>query len=315
MNNCGSGYYSLNVEVYEYSVHGGCPFVCPWNGTSYVADNNLLPGSEQSHGTDVGDYYMLEQPLVPAYAGQYLSTYPLRISEFENEHSYLDQVRLTAVDASNDTKVAVTPTGEILTYQHPQPPIMAIDQNGKDWYEPLSFIDGNRYQSKVGDCLNLYFGSVSARNAKLVLREDPIRPIKDSIHVQLLMLNGSWIQIADIPGRENMSTDILDLSGYVQTASTPLEVRLYFTAVHRVDFVGLDTTPQTKVKISPALLISAVHSVDGNVWPQLILADGNYAQLTPGQQITLTFLLPSANSAQTRTFVLFVKGHYFTING
>jgi hypothetical protein len=127
------------------------------------------------------------------------------------------------------------------------------------------------------------------------------------------MTNGSWTEISDIPGRVNWATDILELSPYLQPTSTPLTVRLYFTAEHRIDYVGLDTTPQANVQTSQALPVSALHSQDGNVLPLLILKDGHYAELTPGQYITITFLLPTQNSTKARTFILFLNGHYFTI--
>ena len=92
-----------------------------------------------------------------------------------------------------------------------------------------------------------------------------------------------------------------------------LVVKLSFTAVHKLDFVGVDMTPPAGAKVSQAMLTSAVNSVYGNVWSQLILSDDVYAQLTPGQHITLSFLLPSVDATQTRTFIFSVKGHYYTM--
>jgi len=292
----------------------GCPFVSAWNDATYAIDDNILPSSEKSNGTDVKDYYKMEQPLVPTHVSQVYSAYSLQVSEFEYEHSYLDQVKLCAVDHGKNVSVGVSPTGQILTYQDPQPPTLALDDSGRDVLQTLSSIDDNYYQSKSGGYLTFCFGDVMASNAKLILREDPLgpRPIKDSIHVQLLANNGSWLEMADIPGRVNWATDILDLSSNLQTAHDPLTMRLYFTAVHRVDYVALDTTPQTNTQTRQALLVSAVHSAYGNVLPQLKLDDGHYAQLTPGQQITLTFQLPTLAPSQIRTFILYSEGHYFT---
>jgi len=47
--NC-SGKYELEVTTYY---GGGCPFLYAWNGQDYVIDNNLLPTSARSSGTDV----------------------------------------------------------------------------------------------------------------------------------------------------------------------------------------------------------------------------------------------------------------------
>jgi hypothetical protein len=309
----GSGIYKLTVG--DVSGGGGCPFVCPWNGLGYAVDNNLLSRAESSNGSDVQDYYMFQQPIVPNYTNPCFSIYSLKISEFENEHDYLNQIKLYSIDHDKSLNVGVSPAGQILTYQNPQPPLVALDQNGRDWTQTVSTIDNNYYQSAPGDCLTLYFGQMNVSNAKLVLRNDPPGPPrKESIHIQLLMTNGSWIEVADIPGRENMTTDILDLSPYLQTMYKPLEARLYFTVIHRVDYVGLDTTPQATVQTTQALMISAMHSVYGNVLPKLILNDTQYAELTPRQQITLTFLLPAQNPTQTRTFMIYIEGHYYTIH-
>lgn len=152
--------------------------------------------------------------------------------------------------------------------------------------------------------------SGSSLCAKLVLREDLM---KDSIHVHPLSVDGSWLQISDISGRINCATDLVDLSPYLQNACNPLVIRLHFTATHRIDYVGLDTTPEVDSKITQALLVSAVHSAYGNVWLQLLLGDGTYTELMPNQQITLTFMLPTVNAGQVRTFTFCVEGHYYTI--
>ena len=238
------GFYTLWFDE-EYPFGGGCPYVCSWNGTQYVADNNLLPKSETSNGSDVQDYYRLEQSLVPSYSNPLFSIYSVQISEFEHEHSSIDQVKLYSVGHNPNTNVAVSPTGQMLTYQDPRPPIFAEDQSGRDWLQTLSSVDGNYYQSAPNDYLTLCFGQVNSLNAKLVLREDLM---KDSIHVQLLTTNGLWTEVSDIPGRVNWATDIVNLSPLLQTAWNPLTVRLYFTAYHRIDYVGLDTTPQAKSK-------------------------------------------------------------------
>jgi len=134
--------YDLSYEVTMKSDHtlkacfnwlggggpgGGCPFVSTWTGTDYVLDNNLLLASEASNGTNVVDYYVLQQPLVPDVDG----IYRLLLSEFENEHDFFDHVQLIAVDHSSDVNVAVSPYGEALTYTEPSPPVSAIDDNKK----------------------------------------------------------------------------------------------------------------------------------------------------------------------------------------
>ena len=106
-------------------------------GSQYVIDNNLLPASEGSNGADVNDYYRLEQKLVPIYEEGFLSLYSLQIREFEHEHTYLDTIKLFAVDHDPNIKVGVTLDGQILTYEDPVPPISAVNSRGENVLTPL----------------------------------------------------------------------------------------------------------------------------------------------------------------------------------
>jgi len=293
---------------------GGCPFVSAWNGTQYVVDNNLLRDSARGNGTEVEDYYRLEQDLVPFYEGYSRSYYSLQISEFQQEHSYLDEVDFFAVDHDADVNVAVSPTGEILSYQNPHASITAIDENNASWLDELSEIDGEYYEGYNGSYVILNFGEVNSSDAKLLMRTDPppdSPPIKRSIHVQGLNSSESWVDVVSIIPRTYWATDIIDLSDYLPSDGE-LVVRLYFTDNHRVDFVGLDTTPQAEIEVEDANLLLAYHSDEGFVTSELRIDDDIYAELVPSQQITLLFSAAKPD-AEARTFIFYVKGYYYTI--
>jgi hypothetical protein len=294
----------------------GCPFVYVWNGQQYVIDNNLLPTSEASNQTDVEDYYKLERTLVPTYEGDWFSFYSLRIREFENEHAYLDQVKLLAVDHESDVHIAVSSNGNVLTYRDPIAPISCIDNDGEDRLSEILQVNGNvsdpttYYYGETGDHLLLNFGPVDSEHAKLILRDDIKCPIC-CIEVQVMDSDGDWHTVAVAAPRNYWSIEAVDLSEYVVEAVDFL-VRLYWTSPHRLDYVGLDLSPQEGIEVHEAQLITAIHSVEGNVKPLLKENDGNYAELTPNQQITLTILLPN-NLNEERTFILYTEGRYETI--
>ena len=289
---------------------GGCPFVYSWNGSQYTIDNNILPASEKNNGADVADYYKLEKTPVPNHEGEYLSLYSFLIKEFEHEHSYIDQAKLLAIDHESNIKAGVSSNGTILTYRNPFPPESATNSLGENLLTPLNRIDGEYYEGFNGDCLMLSFGRVSSQNAKLIMRTDP--PYKVSIHVQVSDSNGNWIDVATIIPRVYWATDIADLSTYLPNPDTDFKVRLYFTATHKIDFVGLDTSPQENYTMISAMPISAIHSTEGNVLSKLILNDQTYTELFPGQEIALKFLLPNCHN-QCRTLVFYTEGRYFTI--
>jgi hypothetical protein len=309
----GRGLYTLDIRI-STSPPGGCPFVSVWNGTTYVLDNNLLAASEVSNRADVDDYYKLEQTLVPKRESKQFSWYSLQICEFENEHSYIDQVKLVAVDHESDTHVAVSPFGEILTYKNPHSPILCLDNEGNDMLEILTLIDDNYYQGYAGNYLLLDFGDLDiSSGAKLVLRadQDPI-PKCPCIHVQVQNEAGEWTNITTICPRVYWATEIIDLSAYLPNPNGNLKIRLYFTAPHKLDYVGLDTTPQANITIRPSLMTSAIHSEKGSVLHELRLNDEVYAELLPSQQIQLTYMAPR-KASEARTFILYTNGHYYTI--
>lgn len=309
----GFGFYTLKVEVHSDSGGGGggCPFVSFWDGTHYVLGNNLLPASEMSNGADVQDYYRLEHAPV-----RNDGKYSFLISEFEQEHSYIDQVKLIAVDHSFDIDIALTSEGEILTYKNPIVPKQCIDNYGGDRLSEICLMDGNvsdpatYFYGKPGDYLILDFGQVNSQNAKLILRDDMLKK-DECVVVQVLDKNGDWQTVTTVLPRAYWSIQAANLSPYIVEGEN-LMVRLFWKSPHRLDFVGLDTTKQDEYEIHHANLVSASHSSQGTVKALLVESDNLYAELVPRQQIQLVFTL-SNNSKEARTFIFYTEGHYYTI--
>lgn len=300
------------LQIYN-SGTGGCPYVYTWNGTDYVIDNNILGDSEVSNGSDVEDFYKLEQSMVPFYSGTRRSVYSLLLGEFENEHSYLDKVRLYAVNHDPDVNIAVTHDGQILTYTNPNSPTSAVDNYGYDWLPSLVEEDDAYYRGFPDDFLLLDFGSLDvSHGAKLVLRANFDWKKDTCIHVQVLNETGGWTDVEVLRTREHWSTLIVDLDGYLPNPDGTLKMRLYFTGIHKIDYVGLDTTPQADITVLKRVAVRATHSTAGDVTPKLLLDDQVYAELLPGEQIELKFIL-SNNDEEARTFITYIEGHYETI--
>jgi len=299
------------ITAYYYVHAQGCPFVSIWNGTKFVIDNNLLANSVTSGGAEVEDYYRLEQNLVPIREHDHSSYYALLLSEFQQEHSYLDQTKLIVADHDSNIKVAVSPFGEILTYQNLNAPVSAIDDESNNHIEEILNIDGSYYEGHNGSYLLLNFGEVDGENAKLVMRADR-PPTKWSIHIQVLDAAENWVDVVAIIPRTYWATEIIDLSTYLPNFTTEFKVRLYFTDNHKVDYVGLDTTPQAQITVQNAQLLLAYHSENGKVTTTLLNDDDVYAELTPEQQIILLFSA-TKQSEKHRTFIIYVKGYYITI--
>lgn len=306
----------LAEDVWLRGEAGGCPYVYTWNGKQYMIDNNLLPASETSNGADVEDYYKLEQLLVPKYRGDRLSFYSLQIREFEQEQSYLDQIRLLAVDHESDVNIAVTANGEIMTYREPLTPISCLDSNGDDKLSQVLLMDGNisdpttYFYGNEEEYLVLDFGQIDSDNTKLIVRDDIICE-KCCIEVQVVGSDGVWQTVATVAPRDHWSIQAVDLSQFA-VDNENFTVRLLWTSPHNLDFVGLEIFPNDDYELRYAILVSAIHSVEGNAKRKLLLNDNIYAELVPDQQIELTFLLPN-ESEEVRTFIIYTEGHYHTI--
>jgi len=303
------GYQSLAYVTISYvwtpPGGGGCPYVSTWDGTDYVLDNNILTASESSEGIDVVDYYKLEKPLEVDGDGNY----SLLLGEYEEEHSFLDQAQLLAVDHSPNVNVAVSPDGEVLTYTEPFPAVSAVDNEHKNARFALNSVDGDYYEGHNGTCVTLNFGHPDlSQGAKLVLRADGGH--KKSVHIQIQDDQGNWANATSVIPRVYWATEIVDLSEWIADVRGSLKLRLYFTATHKLDFVGLDTSPNAPVEVQRGQLITAEHSTGLKITRlNLLDSDDFYAELTPGQQIELKFNLPT-QTTEVRDLIFVVEGRY-----
>ena len=307
----------LTVNVNGQGGGGGCPYLYDWNGSDFVKDNNLLPASENGNGTDTKDYYLFQQPLVPVFSTKQASLYSLQISEFESNIDYIDQVKLTVVDHAQGTNIAVTPEGRILTYTSPATPISCIDSNGVSHLSEIDRMDGNvsdpptYFQGNKGNWLVLNFGRVTGPYANLILRDDQ-KCADVCINVQVPDQSGGWNTVEVLHPRDFWSIEAVNMTNYLPTSGDFI-VRLLWTASHRLDFVGLDTSSPAQVQTYSASPKLAIHSTMGIVTSQLLYDDENCVELINGQQITIAFTLPNQARGTTRDFICYTDGYYYTI--
>lgn len=296
-----------SIEIHrEYATPApNCPFLWVWNGTQYVKDNNVLRLSEVTNGTEVVDYYRLEQPPILNADGKYA----LSLMEWAQEQSFFDHVQLLAIDHASNISLAVSPDNRILTHTEPSPPASALTDENENVKHLLSSVDGEYYEGFNGSYVTLNFGDCDITDgAKLVLRAD--RKYKKSIFVQVQDKRGDWNTVAEVLPRACWTTEIIDMSQHLPDGKGNLKIRLYFTANHKVDFAGLDTSPPVSVDIKEATFVSAKHSAGiDTTLEDLQSNDGFYAELTPGQRIELTFDLPEKDNEQ-RDFIFVVEGRY-----
>ena len=133
------------------------------------------------------------------------------------------------------------------------------------------------YVGQAGDYIILDFGCLDTSNgAKLILRTDEvIVPKTPCIKIQILSKTGDWIEVGTLIPRVYWSTDIIDLTPYLLNVGGSLKIRLYFTHIHKIDYVAVNTTQQAQIQIVHSQLISAIHSKEGIITLKLLYQDKN----------------------------------------
>ncbi|HUU46391.1 MAG TPA: hypothetical protein VM118_11735, partial [Acidobacteriota bacterium] len=306
----------LTLEAFEDPAStASCPWVFPWNGSEYVADNDVYSTARGS-AREFTDYYTLTEPLVPK-DGQYT----LELREISDEESYTDLVRLVAVDHDSDVHVAADGDGNVWTYSAWAAPISAIDKDGNDVLSQIATEDDSGFRGFHEDYVILDFSTLDvSQGATLVLRfrgfqddgdaGDPTS-VQPSIDVQTQDLDGTWTTRNDLTPREDWAVAAVDLSAHLGDSK---QVRLWLKSCHTgkyhvIDYAGLDTAPQAPTTVNMLLPISATHSVQGDVLDAISASDDDYAHLVPNEQMTLAFPVPAV-TGEARDFVFVSEGYY-----
>ncbi|MHA1581750.1 MAG: hypothetical protein ACTSYM_04545, partial [Candidatus Baldrarchaeia archaeon] len=282
-------------------------YIYTWNGTKYTKDNNLLRNFEKK-GQDVNDYYMLRESLTEKN-GKYI----LMIKEDGNEKTWIDQVKLIAIDHEENIKVGVTQKGEILTYSEPIPPLNCTDKYGNNFLGLIKRVDKWYFESRSENPLTLNFGKINSTQAKLIIRTcygTDVDYEQQKIKIQILDSNNQWIDVEEIRPRVNWATETVDLSKYLKNIEGNLTVRLVFTWRNiKIDYIALDTARQENFEAKVCDLLSATYMDGKNVKYKLMYPDNRRVKLSPGEYVKLEFEAPQQKYGE-RSFILYVKGHY-----
>ncbi len=304
----------------------GCPFVYVWNGSEFEEDNTILTASEIAPGTPITDYYLLSRPLLPAE-----DEYRLQIKEFENEVSYLDRIKLVAVDHSPEIKVAVTPQGKIFGYDKELTPIACIDQNDKSHLSEIKSKDGVYFVSEEPGYLIVTY---SRRTTGTEGSSDP-QPIQlydaapgpgpppnqkkagvvSNLIVEIQDIYGTWHKLGEVPPRfyPERSFSILQVED-VELAEE-FDVKISWDSYYSADelkYYILSTEEPVSVWSRP---VSAVYLGSRETLKELLDTDEEYATLMPGQTIELSFPVTSnIQPDMVRDFVLQTTGYYISLS-
>ena len=307
----------------------GCPYLFVYDGERFMGENTILAPVEiaQDRRSDVDDYYLIKQSMTPVD-----NVYKLRIAEFEQEHSFFDQVELLAVDHDFGLKAAVTGDGKIYVY------------NPANFFEPLSCYD----EKEVSQDSLLHLDSedriFTPGPGSLVLNFGPV-PLDSMTQILLLPLpgpdgpyskfytkvatnqnipqisllveverDGTWQDVDLVPPRMAAEEVFIDLSNFIDTDGE-LKVKLnwdergYSFSRFRC-FQAEKFADQPK----PLTLVNASHSVSGDVTQALTFDDNDNIELLPDESLDLSFSHLPVEPGKVREYVFKSNGYYITEN-
>jgi hypothetical protein len=299
------------------SSSASCPYIFPWNGNSYVKDNDIY-STARGLDREYTDYYLLQQQLVSSG-----NSYKLQIAEVDEEESYTDLAQLVVVDHDPDVKIANNENGDIFSYGNPIRPFAAADKNGNDVSEKIMFEDSDGYPAHDNEYIVLDFDIPDNLNtATFVLRakgfvidstgEGSSTSSPPRILIQTQQTNGDWVTRNVFLPRVESAVCAYDLNGFFVFSK---RVRLLARSCHTgkyqfIDYAGLDTArqnPLTITRLSPSV---AVNSIGENFLTRISTADGAYAHMSTGEHITLEFDNPALSTVKSRDFIFISKGYY-----
>jgi hypothetical protein len=284
---------------------GGCPFVYAWKDSGYVVDNNILPQSQlpENEGRDVTDYYQMFVP--PSLED---GRYYLAVGEFENERSWLDQAKLLVIDHDPSVLVTVDDSGRVIQFTKPAAFIDA-QLDSTEVLKYLQELDGVKVEAAKDETMTLTFardGGTYEEGLLLVGQAED----KQAVAGRIAGSKEAGAGFTNFRLRRNMSyTWVL-----VPTADTStVQIEIEWKQDAAVDYSELSKKLELTFTLHEAPLLAAIHSSSGEVTENLRTLDENYAELMPGEWITLQFDAPPDGEGMRRSFVLVSRGRYVAL--
>lgn len=283
----------------------GCPFVYTWNGGTWVEDNNILPQSQDSalFGGDVTDFYQLyTKPILED------DKYYIAVGEFEQEKSYLDQLKLLVVDHQQETFITVDDNGEII--QFAKPAYFANAQlDSTDVLKKLFELDSIKANVSENDTLKLSFENISIGDEKwlmLIGQQPPIA--KDQITGNVL--KGGKENSAEFSSFRLRKNPTYQWILAPEANSSSLQIDIAFKSEAEIDYTELSHQLELPFIVYTPQLLYAEHSLQGDVTNKLNQFDEDYAQLKRDEMILLDYSAPPINEGMERTFIFVSRGRY-----
>jgi hypothetical protein len=284
--------------------------VYAWNGQRYVEDNNILPQSEDSvnTGRDVLDRYKLQKRVAPRNG-----KYSLLIREDAREHSWLDNVRLVAVDHPSGIDVAMNDEGEIISYIKPHK-LRRARFRGNDVLRDLQAYDSVSISANGGEIIS--FGFLRTNGGNAMTNGEGGLEVAGAAPPDETWWSPRRVAIFGKGIKQSAVEHTMYFRHRPALMYTPFAVgdtndlHLVAPSAMKLDYLNLAVTVGVAPTVNELNLADAIHSTLGSVKRQLSGVDSSYAELVAGQSIELQFAATNVPHGKERHFFFVSTGRY-----
>ncbi len=294
---------------------GSCPYVYAFDGTGFVEENTVLAAVPQELAgmdeADVKDLLVFETELQPEDG-----LHKVEIREFEQEHSYFDKVQLVAFDLEPGEELGVLPNGKAFAYRDRLSPVRAWDEGGRDVLPKLLSEDGEVVRGAAGSSIFLEFAAQNGNPIGDIIgivsgikHDNGGRP--DGAESGISIWNGAT-KVGGVSPRELLGTAFVGHSAIESLVDQDrLVLRVEWNSRHDLDQVSIFTVTNEELTGSILPPVYADHSKSGSSVQAVAEADGSYAELSPGETLSLAFAATATDGRSV--YALALEGHYYRL--
>ena len=287
---------------------GGCPYVYIWNGNEWIEDNNILPQSQDPSllGQNVTDYYQLFNKPVEEDGKYYLA-----ISEYEEDRSFFDQLKLLVIDHPQETFITVDDSGTVI--QFAKPAFFAnAELDSNDVYKQLYSLDDIKTEVSSTDTLSLSFEDVNSGTEQWLLLVGQVQALaKEKVSGKIIKtgMSGKENSASFTSFRLRKNPTYQWIVAPASNTST-LQIDIAWQEKAEIDYTELSNKVEIPFTLHEAELVNAVHSVTGDIINDLVENDGTTVELNKNDWIELAYSIPQLTFGMQRSFVFVSKGRY-----
>jgi hypothetical protein len=269
---------------------GSCPMIFTWNGERFVFITDVLGVAPLGASSGDGQFFPVDHDEYVSISGERLKerdgTFDVRVTEELHEVSYLDQIRLQAVDHPESTEIVTNekfksppfPEFRLFGVERRVYPVRARDDQGHDVLDAVRrrdsvYPDGfRRNAAGVAELhyLDLDFGSAAASNSAVLVLHGWVDWADGSTFLSAMQehkdLTFPYLQVKDGTGNwktvvEDMGipsgkpkTMAVDLAGKFLSASREVRIAtnlcVYWDEIYLVES---DAPPAVRLSVAPVI--------------------------------------------------------------